>query len=162
MEELAFEFRRWSSWVSGAILSRRMRGIKSGSIYGLSINLTLNVRLRHLAFTCHSASLAHDCVSSGWHRDGRSTGFPFIWEYLSCCTGQNKHGTKKLKCKMKEEMVFEHLDVIGPLNDSEVCMHSTEGVLEGMVLSWETELGRAAAVLGWWRRAETFCLSAQG
>lgn len=41
-------------------------------------------------------------------------------------------------CKMNEEIVFEHVDVISPLNDSEMCMHSIEGVLDEKVPSSET------------------------
>lgn len=49
---------------------------------------------------------------------------------------------------MDEEIAYEHRDVISPLNDSEMYMHSTERVLDEMVkpIIRDCELGRAKAM----------------
>lgn len=112
-------------WVGRRILSRRIKEIKSGNIYGPSVHWTLNIKLRGWVFTCHSAWVAHSHVS-GWCEGGRPAEFLFIRECLSCCTGQNRRGNRKLKCKIDEEIVSEHIDAISPLNGSEMFMHSTK------------------------------------
>lgn len=75
---------------------------------GPCVHQTLNVKLRSLAFTCHSSRLTLGHFG-GWHGGGRYAEVPLIREGPSCSSRQNEHGATRLKHNVDGGIVAERL-----------------------------------------------------